>query len=81
MHPITVYGIETHADILYQFQCVRHSCMHPITVYGIETLNCYLGIRVFVACTLLPFTVLKLVDFRHAEAKDGLHAPYYRLRY
>ena len=34
--------------------------MHPLTVYGIETVeNRFAYLRSSVACTLLPFTVLK----------------------
>ena len=59
MHPITVYGIETTPTSAYNsiFLC----CMHPITVYGIETvcIACKPRDHHKVACTLLPFTVLK----------------------
>ena len=79
MHPITVYGIETTAT---EPPATARCCMHPITVYGIETLYHASLFYVIVACTLLPFTVLKLhgeIAINNAILK--LHAPYYRLRY
>ncbi len=58
MHPLTVYGIETS---LIVFSTATFSCMHPLTVYGIETRDSRRRtLSGWVACTLLPFTVLKL---------------------
>ena len=60
MHPYTVYGIETRLN-----HCLCQSdysnCMHPYTVYGIETYIAaiWVSVMLIIACTLIPFTVLK----------------------
>ncbi len=59
MQPITVYGIETRWD--RRNNNGRYNCMQPITVYGIETASqAEQGRGRLIACSLLPFTVLKL---------------------
>ena len=39
MHPYTVYGIETAANVRLALH--YRNCMHPYTVYGIETKQIY----------------------------------------
>ncbi len=64
MQPITVYGIETTSR-----ECplsANRDCMQPITVYGIETRRAsrQMCTRLDIACSLLPFTVLKRAGYR-----------------
>jgi hypothetical protein len=81
MHPITACGIETRFEFKHPFHIP--GCMHPITVYGIETMKTadVKAVRLRVACTLLPFTVLKPSEPSQSDQQTQLHAPYYRLRY
>ena len=81
MHPYTVYGIETAALAARTPNC-SSDCMHPYTVYGIETNGFYGNAAAnIIACTLIPFTVLKLTTVWYFYLHFQLHAPLYRLRY
>ena len=62
MHPYTVYGIET-TNSYSNINDRSSYCMHPYTVYGIETTPFSAiseMVNPYIACTLIPFTVLKL---------------------
>ena len=67
MHPYTVYGIETSCKNFYNCFYKIFYCMHLYTVYGIETpskMNVTHAELTLIACTLIPFTVLKLWKHR-----------------